>query len=104
MASSGIGETWVLRLEASWSKKVCSPQHAMRFEIKPPSAEDHSFESGGMKLVVLKRQLEMLRGTEIDLGERKGEQGFIITSPNLKGDLLEKWGPVLEADPLSGNE
>jgi iron-sulfur cluster assembly protein len=103
VASAGLVGAWSLRLEASWPKGVCSPQHKMRFDADPPSSEDHAFESGGIKIVVLKRQVDMLRGTEIDYGEKGGRQGFIINTPNFKGELLEKWGPVLQSDPLSAN-
>ena len=101
VASAEIAEPWALRLEASWPKAVCSPQHAMRFEANLPSTEDHAFESGGIKLVVLERQVDMLRGTEIHYGRKDGQEGFIINTPNFKGDLLEKWGPILSSDPLS---
>ncbi len=101
VASSGLGTAWVLRLEASWSPTICSPQHNMGFDGDDGKADDLAFESGGIKLVVLKRQAEMLRGTKIDFGEKNGEQGFIIKTPNFEGKLLEKWGPVLAADPLS---
>jgi hypothetical protein len=33
--------------------------------------------------------------------EHVSDQGFIITTTNFKGELLEKCGPVLQADPLS---
>ena len=104
VASTGLGTAWVLRLEASWSPTICSPQHNMRFDVDHAKPEDLAFDSGGIKLVVLKRQAEMLRGTKVDFGEKNGERGFIINTPNLQGKLLEKWGPVLAADPLSAPE
>ena len=54
VASSGITVAWALRLDASWSKDVCGPQHKMEFDAKQPRSDDHAFESGGIKLVVLK--------------------------------------------------
>jgi Fe-S cluster assembly iron-binding protein IscA len=104
VASAGITEPWALRLEASWPVAVCSPQHALRFDSDPPSSEDHAFDSGGIRILVLERQVDMLRGTEIHYGEKNGQQGFLINTPNFKGDLLEKWGPVLRSDPLSATE
>ena len=101
MASAGFNESRLLRLEASWPKGVCGPQHKMEFEEAPPSSQDHAFKSGGINVVVHKRQVEMLRGTVIDYGEKDGQQGFIINTPNFQGELLEKWGPVLQSDPLS---
>jgi Fe-S cluster assembly iron-binding protein IscA len=104
VASAGITQTWALRLEASWSPKVCSPQHSMRFEVDAPKPGVHAFESGGIRVAVLERQVEMLRGTMIDFGEKNGEQGFIIKTPNFEGKNLEKWGPILAADPLSSTQ
>ena len=101
VASTGLGIAWVLRLEASWSPTICSPEHNMRFDVDHAKPEDLAFDSGGIKLVVLKRQADMLRGTTINFGEKNGEPGFIINTPNFEGKLLEKWGPVLAADPLS---
>jgi Fe-S cluster assembly iron-binding protein IscA len=104
VASAGISEPWALRLEASWPKAVCSPQHNLRFDDNPPSSEDYGFETGGIRVRVLRRQVDMLRGTEINYGTKNGQQGFIINTPNFKGELLEKWGPVLASDPLSSAE
>jgi Fe-S cluster assembly iron-binding protein IscA len=101
VAKHKVPEPWTLRLEASWPEGICSPQHKMEFQVARPSSEDQAFESSGIKLVVHKRQVEMLRGTEIHFGEKGGEKGFIITTPNFEGEALKKWGPVLRADPLS---
>jgi Fe-S cluster assembly iron-binding protein IscA len=101
VASSGLGTAWVLRLEASWSPTICSPQHNMHFDVDHAKADDLAVDSARIKLIVLKRQAEMLRGTKIDFGEKNGEHGFIINTPNFKDKLLEKWGPILAADPLS---
>lgn len=94
---------WALRLEAYWPEGICGPQHRLQFVADPPSSEDRACESGGISIVVLGRQAEMLRGTEIHFGEKSGQQGFIITTPNFQGDALEKWGPVLRSDPLSAD-
>jgi Fe-S cluster assembly iron-binding protein IscA len=104
VTSTEIGDGWSLRLQASWPKGVCSPQHAMQFDAGVPSPGDHGFASGGIRVVVLERQLDMLRGTEIDFGEKDGKQGFIIKTPNLEGEPLKTWGPILETDPLSAVE
>ena len=100
-AAEGLPGPWALRLEAYWPEGICSPQHRLQFVADPPSSEDEACESGGISIVVLKRQAEMLRGSEIHFGEKSGEEGFIITTPNFQGDALETWGPVLQADPLS---
>ena len=101
VASSGLGTAWALRLEASWAPKICGPQHDMRFDVDRAKPDELAFNSSGIKLVVLKRQAEMLRGTKVYFGEKNGQQGFIIKTPNFEGNLLEKWGPILAADPLS---
>jgi Fe-S cluster assembly iron-binding protein IscA len=99
--SHGVTGTWALRLEASWQKGVCCPQHRLDLDTNLSSAEDHVFDSGGFKLVVLKRQVEMFRGAQIDYGEKGGEKGFLVNNPNFEGELLKKWGPIVAADPLS---
>jgi Fe-S cluster assembly iron-binding protein IscA len=101
VAEARLPEPWALRLEASWPERICSPQHKLEFQVARPASEEHAFESSGIKLVVHKRQLEMLRGTEIHFGEKTGQMGFIITTPNFQGEALEKWEPALRADPLS---
>ena len=65
-------------------------------EVSP--AVDHVFESGGIKVVVWKRQIEMLRGTQIDHAEEGEVKGFVIKNPNLDGEALKKWLPVLAAE------
>lgn len=96
--------TCALRLEAFWPNGICCPQHKLNLEITPPSSMDYAFESGGIKVVVLKRQADMFRGAQIDYGEKNGSQGFILNNPNFEGELLKKWGPIVAADPLSAGK
>jgi Fe-S cluster assembly iron-binding protein IscA len=70
-------------------------------DTNPPSSADYAFVSGGLRVVVLKRQVDMFRGAEIDYGEKDGRQGFLVNNPNFEGELLKKWGPIVAADPLS---
>ena len=60
------------------------------------SAEDHIFDSGGVSVVVFKRQVEMLRGALVDYGEENGKHGFKVDNPNFKADWTKKWLPLLE--------
>src|SRR5262249_3434850 len=62
------------------------------------SAEDHVCDSGGVSVVVFKRQVEMLRGTQVDYGEESGKHGFKVDNPNFKGDWTKKWLPLLEQE------
>jgi iron-sulfur cluster assembly protein len=57
--------------------------------------EDHLCESRGIKVALFKRQLDMLRGTEIDFGQENGQSGFKVESPNFKGAAAAKWIVVL---------
>ena len=59
------------------------------------SADDHVWESAGVSVVAFKRQLEMLRGTQVDFGEEDGKQGFKVENPNFKGEGAKKWLAVL---------
>jgi len=94
-------DSWVLRIRVSWPANVCSPQHAMDFGANRPTDEDHAFESHGLRFHVLKRQMEMLRGTRITFGRMGDATGLMFDNPNFKGESLETWEPILAADPLS---
>jgi iron-sulfur cluster assembly protein len=62
------------------------------------SAEDHVAESGGVKVVAHKRQVEMLRGSEVDFGRAGHQVGFKIRNPNFDGEGARKWLAVLDKD------
>jgi iron-sulfur cluster assembly protein len=62
------------------------------------SPADHRCESQGVRVVFFKRQMEMLRGAEVDFGEENGQVGFKIENPNLKGESAKKWLPLLEKE------
>jgi hypothetical protein len=49
-------------------------------------------------VALFKRQLDMLRGTEIDFGQGNGKEGFKAEHPNFKGELAEKWIALLQND------
>jgi iron-sulfur cluster assembly protein len=59
------------------------------------SREDLTFESGGVRVVVFKRQVEMLRGAEVDYVDAPDKRGFAITNPNFRGEAAKKWLPLL---------
>jgi len=92
----GITDTWYIRVRLV--PGGCKGfMHQMGLETAPEFATDHTFESGGLKVVVLKRQVEMLQGTRLDFGREQEQEGFIIKSPNFEGEALKKWLPVLLA-------
>jgi len=62
------------------------------------SLEDHISESAGIQVVCFKRQIEMLRGAQVDFGEEDGKQGFKIDNPNFKGEWTKKWLALLEKE------
>jgi iron-sulfur cluster assembly accessory protein len=62
------------------------------------SAEDRIFDSGGVSVVVFKRQVEMLRGAQVDYGEENSQRGFKVDNPNFKGDWTKKWLPLLKKE------
>ena len=62
------------------------------------SADDHVCESGGVSVVVFKRQLEMLRRAQVDFGDDDGKQGFKVENPNFKGEGARNWLAVLEGE------
>lgn len=95
--SEGITGDWHLRLEACGPKGKPSPMHLLSFDVASPSAADHTFVSRGIRVVVLKRQVEMLRGTRVGYGQVDGRPGFLIDTPHFEGESLKNWGPVLQA-------
>jgi iron-sulfur cluster assembly protein len=64
------------------------------------SDEDYFCESRGIKIVLFKRQLELLRGAEIDYGTMEGMEGegFKIENPNFKGELAKRSLALLQKE------
>jgi iron-sulfur cluster assembly protein len=62
------------------------------------SVADLLCESTGVHVVVFKRQMEMLRGAEVDFGELDGKQGFKVENPNFTGESAKKWLALLEKE------
>jgi iron-sulfur cluster assembly accessory protein len=89
--------TWYLRLRVL-PGGCCGYQHKLDLDTNMPSASDHAFASGGIKVVVLRRQLEMLRGAQVDYGEKDGKQGFMVKNPNFEGAAATRWLAALEVD------
>lgn len=59
------------------------------------SDDDYVFDSGGVSVVVFKRQVEMLCGARVDYDEENGQSGFKVDNPNFTGDWAKKWRPLL---------
>lgn len=62
------------------------------------SAEDHVCEAAGLRVVIFKRQMEMIRGAQVDFAEEGGKQGFKIDNPNFQGESAKKWLALLERE------
>jgi iron-sulfur cluster assembly protein len=67
------------------------------------SPEDYTFESGGVKVVVLARQIELLRGTTVDFGRSsEGDKvGFKVENPNFMGEACKRSVEVLQEEPVA---
>jgi iron-sulfur cluster assembly protein len=66
-------------------------------EIGP---EDQAFRAGGVQVVVARRQVEMLRGTEVDYVEKDDARGFKINSPKWDDEATRKqWLAELDKEP-----
>lgn len=59
---------------------------------------DVTWESASVRVVASRKQVEMLRGSEVDFGEKDGDQGFLVENPNFKGDRAAKWLAALKAE------
>jgi iron-sulfur cluster assembly protein len=63
-----------------------------KLDLDPQAtAEDYIFESSGVKVIVFKRQIEMLRGSQVDYGREGDKQGFKVQNPNFEGEVAKKW-------------
>jgi iron-sulfur cluster assembly protein len=70
-----------------------------KLDLDPSTSdEDHICESRGIKIALFKRQIDMLRGTEIDFGKENGKEGFKVENPNFKDESAKKWLPLLEKE------
>ncbi len=97
VGEQGITEPWYLRVGV-FPGGCCGFMHKLDLDTELSPFADHTFESGGVTVVVLKRQVEMLRGTQVDFGEEREKQGFLIKNPNFEGESLKNWLPVLSAE------
>jgi Fe-S cluster assembly iron-binding protein IscA len=97
-AAKSLPKVWHVRLEAYWPKGVSSPRYSVELATNLDRARDYAFETSGIKIVVLKRQVEMLRGAQLDFGEQDGEEKFQVSNPNFEGEKLKKWKRDLELE------
>lgn len=58
--------------------------YKLGFEKEPPSAEDKIFEQDGVKVIVDKKSLLYLSGTELTFTDGLNGQGFVFQNPNAK--------------------
>ena len=94
--ADGVEKKFWVRMEVHLPGGPESLRHALDIELDPPRAQDREFESGGLPVVVLADQIEMLNGCTVDHGEKDGKVGFKIKNPNFEGDNARKWLQVLE--------
>jgi iron-sulfur cluster assembly accessory protein len=94
-----ITETWYVRLRVLPGSCV-GFQHKLDMETNVSTSEDFVSESAGIKVVVLKRHVEMVRGAQIDFLDKPDKRGFSVTNPNFEGEALKKWLPILSAEAL----
>jgi Fe-S cluster assembly iron-binding protein IscA len=66
-------------------------RHALDLDSNLPGAQDREFVSGGLPVVVLADQVEMLRGCTVDYGQAAGQAGFKIKNPNFEGGHAWIW-------------
>jgi Fe-S cluster assembly iron-binding protein IscA len=76
-----------LRIEIRYT--AGSVRHALELDPAAPTAADRAFQSGGISVVVLKDQVEMLMGCSVDYDQQ--EHGFRIKNPNFEGEDAQKW-------------
>jgi Fe-S cluster assembly iron-binding protein IscA len=97
-AAKSLPRGWYVRLEAYCQRGVDAPLYSLEIVTTVDPARDYEFKASGIKIAVLKRQVEMLRGAQLDVGEQDGEVKFRVNNPNLEGEQLEKWRRDLELE------
>lgn len=96
ITEQGLMDTCYLRLRVV-PGGCCGFMH--KLDLDPETtAEDYIFESGGIKVVVFNRQIEMLRGSLVDYGQENDKRGFKVQNPNFEGKAAKKWLPLLNAE------
>jgi Fe-S cluster assembly iron-binding protein IscA len=91
MAAAGPApRDWHLRIEVEWPEAEGSPQYKLSIVSGRPGAADVTFRSQGVRVLVPKGQVFLLRGARVDYGGNNGEDDFIVTNPNLERGLAEK--------------
>jgi iron-sulfur cluster assembly protein len=58
--------------------------YKLEFESTPTTDADQKFEKGGVTLVVDKKSLIYLSGTELDFSGGLNGKGFVFSNPNAK--------------------
>lgn len=58
--------------------------YKLEFESTPISEKDQAFEKDGVQLVVDKKSLIYLSGTELDFSGGLNGKGFVFSNPNAK--------------------
>jgi Fe-S cluster assembly iron-binding protein IscA len=94
--AKGVHKKYWVRVEIHLPGGPETLDHSLDIELDPPRAQDREFESGGLPVVVLADQVEMLKGCTVDHGEKEGKVGFKIKNPNFEGDNAWKWLQELE--------
>lgn len=68
--------------------------HHLDLETALPDAGDVEVISNGVPCLVRKSQAHLAQGTRIDVGEKDGKRGFIVTAPHATQrtkDAVAKW-------------
>ena len=101
------GQTMYLRLRVT--PGGCQGyQHKLDLVTDISPKTDLVFESNGVKVVLEKRQREMLQGSRIDYGVKDDQEGFMVENPNFEGEGAIKWlselNPQLEDLKIAPNK
>jgi len=80
--AEGVNKKFWVRVEVHLPGGPETLRHTLDIERDPPRAQDRGFVSGGLPVVVLANQVEMLKGSTVDHGEKDGKVGFKVKNPN----------------------
>jgi Fe-S cluster assembly iron-binding protein IscA len=96
-AAKSMPRGWYLRVEVFCKEGIRPPQYSLDLVTEVNPTRDYQFKASGLRIVVLKRQVDLLRDAQVDVGGKDGET-FVVKNPNLEGSLLEKRRRDLELE------
>ena len=95
----GLQDPWYVRLTVSRPPGGKGLEQTLTFDPAQPGPEDYPFPAAGLRGVVAKSRVDLLRGTVIDYSDDPESPGFVIHNPNPPGEPAAQEPAPPEAEP-----